>query len=100
MEAQKALQAMWRWVYSYILAQLFLIVIGLIAAALPFFPQEIFPETVKIVGLSIPIRMYVSTLVIPAIVRALDKYKYEQSKAKALQQPTEEKGLPGFQLLG
>ena len=99
-EAQKALQAMWRWVYSYILAQLFLIVIGLLVAALPFFPKEVFPESVKMIGITIPIRAFVANVAIPALIRALDKHKYEQSKAKSFTQTADGKGLPGYQLFG
>lgn len=93
----EALKEIWRWFYSFFVAKIFETIIGLLVSALPFFPVKIFPEHVMLWSFSIPVQMLVSSVLIPAIIRGLDKYKYTQSKEGF--GPTEAKGLPGFNLL-
>lgn len=90
----EGLKEIWRWFWSYILAQTFITAIGFLISALPFFPSHIIPETVMALGVSIPLRVFVTQLLIPAIVRGLDKFKFDLEKKRSY----EPKGLVGFNL--
>lgn len=93
---------MWRWFYSYILAQMIVYFIGLVSTALPFFPKEIIPENLLLFGtVSIPLQSIIMNVLIPLLIRGLDKYKYEYSKISSVREVDEQpKGLPGFQIFG
>lgn len=86
----------WRWIWSYVLSNLVVYVVGLLISALPFFPVHIFPETVMMFGFAIPVRFGISNFVLPAIIRGLDKYRYQQQK---LERQEGAKGIVGFNLL-
>jgi len=95
----ESLKEVWRWFVSYVLAQLFVSLIDLLTKALPFFPVTIFPATIVIFGFSLPLRLFISQLVLPAIARGLDKYKYAKSKEKVYGDGDKNNlGLPIFNL--
>ena len=94
----ESLKEVWRWFYSFVLSGLFTSLISLIVNALPFFPVKIFPETVVVVGFSLPLRFYIQGFVLPVVVRALDKYKFYKSKEKVRVMGESPEGLPGFNL--
>lgn len=97
---RESLKEVWRWVWSYILSNAIVAVVDLTITALPFFPVHIFPESVTWFGLVIPVQFTIANFVLPALLRGLDKYRYQQSKLQAEgQKDVTPTGVIGYNLL-